>query len=1158
MEAGPRPSPPSPQLRPLGTPRIRPGVQFRPTATLLVYNLPAMGETVTILFTDLVGSTELLQRAGDERAQRIFRAHHKLLREALDVHGGHEVKWLGDGLMVAFPSAGDALRCAIQLQQASRRPTEGERLHVRVGLNVGEALREETDYFGTPVVIARRLCDRGEGGQILASELVVRLLEGRDEFVFRRLGELELRGINEPVPAVEALYEHDPLALLARTPFVGRREEMAALEKAFASVRGGRGAIAMLAGEPGIGKTRLAEEFGEAARAAGAVIALGGCYEGDISVPYRPWVEALRSYANGCGDKELREQMGPGAPEVATLLPELRERFSHIREAPRLEPEAERLRLFDSITQFVRRAAQSQPLVLFLDDLHWADKPSLLLLQHLARGVTSDRVLVLGTYRDSDVGRTHPLAEALAELRRRDHYQRLPLRGLPEETVDELLAAIEPSEELVVARQALAAALHHETEGNPFFIREVLSHLIETGKLVHEGGRWASTVANVEELGIPEGVREVIGRRVSRLTEGCNRMLIRASALTGGFTWDVLKAVCAEPEGQLLDQLDEALAAQLLQERRDTATYDFTHALIRHTLYDELSVPRRVLFHSEIGGALEKLYAGNLDAHLAELANHFSQAAPTGFPSEGLAHAAQKAVDYCTRAGDRAMSLFAWEEAAQHYERALQTVEAGGGPDEAWRCGLLLKLGETQSNAAQVQPALEAYRRAGEAARRAGDPERLALAAVGFEEAGNRVFGDTGLRREALTLLDEAIARLGEVETAQRVRALIARLRPAAALSGGGDLLQSGGFGAWAGAKDPALLLQARQALAMAERLGDPGPQAAASFSLVSLMFAPGNAEERLDLASKQVQLARQAGDLHWELWGSLWRMIALLELGEVAAFRLEFEEYGRRAQEARLHVEIALATAGRAALAIAEGRFEEAERLIFEAFQHGQESGSADAGTAFGAQLYNLRRLQGRIAEVESIFREAAEGSPSVATYRAALAYLYADLGMLDESRDQFERLAARNFSDIPQDFLWMITMSTLTDTCAALGDAERAEQLYSLLLPYASLSATVAHVLSVGSVSLSLGQLATVLQRWQDAERHFEHAIEMNARMGFSPWVAMTQLSYGQMLLRRGAPDDHEKARALLGEALEAAERMGMAKVASDCRALLEQPQD
>src|SRR4029079_4813704 len=246
-------------------------------------------QTVTILFTDLVGSTELLQRAGDEQAQRIFKAHHRLLREAVEAHGGHEVKWRGDGLMVAFDSTADAVKCAIAMQQASRRPTAGERLEIRAGLHVGEAFVDESDYFGTSVVIARRLCDKGNAGQILASDLVARLLDARGaDIKSNDLGPLELKGITNKIPAVEIIYQHDPMALLRKLPFVGRAAEYETMLQKLAEARNGRGSVILLAGEPGIGKTRLTEEFCQAASPDAAVIR-GNCYEGDVAAPFGPW-----------------------------------------------------------------------------------------------------------------------------------------------------------------------------------------------------------------------------------------------------------------------------------------------------------------------------------------------------------------------------------------------------------------------------------------------------------------------------------------------------------------------------------------------------------------------------------------------------------------------------------------------------------------------------------------------------------------------------------------------------------------------------------------------------------------------------------------------------------------------------------------------------
>jgi hypothetical protein len=469
--------------------------------------------TVTILFTDLVGSTELLQRAGDEQAQRIFKAHHRLLREAVESHGGHEVKWLGDGLMVAFDSAQEAVKCAIAMQQASRRPTAGERLEIRAGLNVGEALIDESDYFGTPVVVARRLCDRAGSGQIYASDMVVRLLEGRGNVISTTdLGLLELKGITNPVASVEIGYQYDPMALLQRLPFVGRREEFETLVTKLAEASNGRGSVVLLAGEPGIGKTRLIEEICDYA-ASSTMIVRGNCYEGDVAAPYGPWLEALRALIANLPDDTLREAVGTGAPELAAMQPELRRRLPDIEERPGLDPESERALLFEAVDTFLQNCTRERPLLLFLDDLHWADKPSLLLLEFISRNISERRIVIAGTYRDVEVDRVHPLAQTLAAIRRLDRHERLAIRGFTRDAVFDLLTAIEPSEETETACRLLAGALYAEAEGNPFFIREVLNNLVESGKLIQEDGSWVATVTSIEELGIPEGIKEVIGRR---------------------------------------------------------------------------------------------------------------------------------------------------------------------------------------------------------------------------------------------------------------------------------------------------------------------------------------------------------------------------------------------------------------------------------------------------------------------------------------------------------------------------------------------------------------------------------------------------------------------------------------------------------------------
>ncbi len=344
--------------------------------------------TVTLLFTDQVGSTETLQRLGDEEGERLRRAHFGLLREAAALHGGEEVKNLGDGLMVAFVSAVDALACAITIQQAVHRARAGDALElaVRIGLNVGEPIRDEGDYFGTPVVIAKRLCDAGAPGQILASELVRGLAGTRGGFAYRALGAVALKGVAEPVAACEVTWEPStevrvplpaPLAGEDRGAFIGRSAAGDALQAQWAAVRTGGLRVALLAGEPGIGKTRLALELARTAHEQGATVLAGSCHE-EIRAPYQPFVEALRHYIACCPAAELTVQVTPRRAQLAAIVPELddgrspREPIGLGAEHERL-PEQERFRLFEAVCAVLAEAAHLRPLVLFLDDLHWGD-----------------------------------------------------------------------------------------------------------------------------------------------------------------------------------------------------------------------------------------------------------------------------------------------------------------------------------------------------------------------------------------------------------------------------------------------------------------------------------------------------------------------------------------------------------------------------------------------------------------------------------------------------------------------------------------------------------------------------------------------------------------------------------------------------------------
>ena len=564
----------------------------------------------------------------------------------------------------------------------------------------------------------------------------------------------------------------------------------------------------ILAGEPGIGKTRLAGELARAVQDEGALVLYGRCDDG-LAVPYQPFVEALRPVAQAIGLGRLRDELGRLAPDLTRLWPEL----EALGEPFHTDPETGRYRLFEAVTALLEVATREQRALLVLEDLHWAAQPTLLMLRHLIRSERPLGALVVGTCRERELAPDHPLPRLLADLQRDASATSMRIGGLDERAIGALLEAA-AGHALDEPGRAFARVLQSETGGNPFFIREVLAHLVESGAVYRAGERWTTDLAP-GQLEVPEGLRQVIRHRVARLSEPARRALAVAAVAGPRFSLAVLEAVLGERAG-LLDGLDEAVAAGLLGEAAP-AEYAFSHALVRQTIYEAHSAARRMRLHRQIGEALEAL--ADIDAHVEALAHHFAEAAADG--------QAAKAAAYALSAGRQAAARLAYEDAAVHYERGLQALELAGKPDDARLGELLLALADARWSSGEIDKAREACRLAAELADRRGEPEQLARAALGF--AGPARFEvAAAVTRPLIGLLERALEALGDRESALRAR-VMARL--AAGL-------------AFAGPDRPRPAL-ARQALEIARRVGDNAALADVLASHHVATRGPNNFEER-------------------------------------------------------------------------------------------------------------------------------------------------------------------------------------------------------------------------------------------------------------------------------------------------------------------------
>lgn len=873
--------------------------------------------------------------------------------------------------------------------------------------------------------------------------------------------------------------------------FVGREAELARLGALLDRARSGAGRLALVSGDPGIGKTRTTSEFLRRQDRDGLWIVTGRCYEELGLPPYHPWVAAARSILSACDRDTVEELFEPVASAIGPLVDDLSEYFPDVTHAtPGADIETPRSRLFDAFATLFRRMSRTKPVVVFLDNLHWADEPSLRLLEVVVAASQASRVLIVGTYREVELNRRHPLSETLNRVAG-ESTTRLRLQGLDSTEVEKYLAGIGAS-----VPPAVAVAIGEQTGGNPFFIGEIARYLIESGYLAS-----AEAADGPLAIRIPEGVREVIGRRLGRLSDGCNEALDLASVLGRSFVLRELIDLCERADGpdraSLLAFIDEALEANVIEEVPGAGGgLEFSHALIRETIYDEINLPRRLRLHACARRTIEALYPYDLDEHAAQLAHHSHQASPIDGAGEAVA--------YALRAGRAAARMAAYEEEVGCYRRALECLDPKNTEDRAHACSLSLALGDAYRKLGHGTPALKCFQRAATIAEELHDPERYAEAALGVEATRWR----TALPGEpSMALLKNALDAIPETDSPLRAR-LLGSLARASSYTVGGA-----GAAPWVA-----------EAIEMARRIEDPWVLCCVlDDGVVTLRRHPDRAETRLEYCREQLRLAERLGNPVRAAEAHSTLRSELLESGNIDEFDRMRSRYQTLVDELREPHYTYQAAFVRAMRALLAGRFGEVERLARAAFEIGRGIEHADADGVLAMQMFTLYRETGRLPEVEVLLTAVLNDRGRSTLWGPGLALLYLELGRLDEARTTFEALADDGFERISRDELWLTSVAFLAEVAAGLDDAAAAARLLGAMRPHAGkVIAFGPTVVCYGPVDYYLGLLCATTGQAEEAERFLEAAIALAGVLGAPSWSARARFRLARLLHARGRDGD------------------------------------